>query len=116
MEEDYSAYFEGLYYSRLKERWANKEWANSWQYKRICEEQAAELEAHRERIRREEIEKAKAKLPKVGTKIRILRMVDHPHYTGREGIITDIGDDLQFEGTWGIATVIPNIDKYEIVE
>ena len=53
---------------------------------------------------------------KVGDYIRILRMVDEPEYTGRQGYVTSIDDMGQLHGTWGGLAVIPGEDEFVIIE
>ena len=52
---------------------------------------------------------------KVGDQIRILEMLDEPHYRGRVGIVTEIDDAYQLHGTWGGLAVNPQVDTFEIV-
>ena len=51
----------------------------------------------------------------VGDKIKIIRMVDEPEYSGRTGTITSIDDMGQFHGTWGGLAVLPDEDSFEII-
>lgn len=53
---------------------------------------------------------------KVGDKIRIIEMKDEPHYTGREGIVDHIDSLNQLHGSWGGLAVIPEVDKFEVIE
>lgn len=53
---------------------------------------------------------------KVGDYIRILRMIDEPEYTGRQGYVTSIDDMGQLHGTWGGLAVIPGEDDYTVIE
>lgn len=53
---------------------------------------------------------------KPGDKIRIIKMVGEPHYSGREGVVELIDGIGQIHGTWGGLAVIPNEDKFEIIE
>lgn len=54
-------------------------------------------------------------MAKVGDKIRILQMQGEPQYEGKEGVIEQIDDAGQIHGTWGGCAVIPETDKYEVV-
>ena len=51
-----------------------------------------------------------------GDKIRILQMQGEPQYEGREGIVERIDDAGQMHGTWGGCAIIPETDRYEILE
>ena len=53
---------------------------------------------------------------KIGDVIIIDNMKDEPDYTGRTGKVTNIDDFGQIHGTWGGCAVIPNLDKYRIIE
>lgn len=53
---------------------------------------------------------------KVGDKIKIIEMVDEPHYTGKVGVVERIDSIGQLHGTWGGCALIPGIDNYEKVE
>jgi len=60
---------------------------------------------------------------KVGDILRIIKMDDNNgidnqvhDYAGRTGIVNHIDSAGQFHGTWGGIAIIPQIDKYEIVE
>lgn len=53
---------------------------------------------------------------KIGDYIRILRMIDEPEYTGRQGYVTSIDDIGQLHGTWGGLAVIPGEDDYVVIE
>lgn len=55
-------------------------------------------------------------LPKIGDIIRIIDMRDEPRYAGKMGVIKFIDDAGQMHGTWGGCAVVPNIDRYEIIE
>ena len=52
---------------------------------------------------------------KIGTKIRIINMLNEPHYTGKIGVITHIDDAKQLHGTWGGLAIIPEVDQFEII-
>lgn len=55
--------------------------------------------------------------PKVGDRIRIIKMAD-PYgafYEGREGVIWHIDDMGQLHGTWGGLAVIPEEDEFIIL-
>lgn len=53
---------------------------------------------------------------KIGQKIKIIKMLDEPTYTGRTGVITHIDDAGQLHGTWGSLAVILNLDEIEVIE
>ena len=53
---------------------------------------------------------------KKGDKIRIIEMVGEPHYTGKEGVVNHIDDIGQIHGTWGGCAIVPEEDKFEIIE
>lgn len=60
--------------------------------------------------------------PKVGDRIRIIRMDDNcgkdlhaRHYNGKEGVITHIDGIGQLHGTWGGLAVIPEKDEIQIL-
>lgn len=55
-------------------------------------------------------------MAKVGDKIRIINMLDEPHYAGKEGFITSIDDAGQYHGTWGGLAIQPEHDDFEIIE
>lgn len=73
----------------------------------VPEREAAEL---RDRLRT--ITKA---LPKVGDEIEIIEMSDEFGYAGRIGTVTHIDDEGQIHGTWGGLAVIPEIDRFEVI-
>lgn len=52
----------------------------------------------------------------VGDKIRIIFMAGEPQYTNKVGTVTDIDDIGQIHGTWGGCAIIPEEDKFEIIE
>ena len=52
----------------------------------------------------------------VGDKIRIINMINEPHYNNREGIVTHIDDSNQIHGTWGGCALIPNLDTYIVLK
>lgn len=53
---------------------------------------------------------------KLGDKVRIIRMVDEPRYSGRTGVIKHIDDFDQLHGTWGGCALIPGYDEFEVEE
>lgn len=55
-------------------------------------------------------------MTKPGDKIKVLFMKGEPEYTGREGIITNIDSLGQMHGTWGGCAVIPEVDRFEVLE
>ncbi len=52
----------------------------------------------------------------VGDIIRIIKMKDEPSYNGKEGTVTHIDDLGQIHGTWGGCALIPEIDKFEVID
>ena len=52
---------------------------------------------------------------KVGDTIRIIEMKGEPQYTGRVGKVLLIDDVGQIHGTWGSCALIPQEDKFEII-
>ena len=55
-------------------------------------------------------------MAKVGDTIKILQMQGEPQYEGKEGVIQHIDALGQLHGTWGGCAVIPEIDKYEVID
>lgn len=53
---------------------------------------------------------------KIGQKIKIIKMLDEPSYTGRTGVITHIDDAGQLHGTWGGLAIILNLDEIEVIK
>ena len=60
---------------------------------------------------------------KIGDKIRILHMDDGNgkdmearSYNGREGVVQFIDGIGQLHGTWGSLAVVPEIDKFRIIQ
>lgn len=53
---------------------------------------------------------------KVGDKIRIISMEGEPQYSGKEGVIEFIDGIGQLHGSWGGCALIPNVDKFIMVE
>ena len=51
-----------------------------------------------------------------GDKIRILHMEGEPQYAGKEGYVQHIDDAGQIHGTWGGCAIVPETDRYEILE
>lgn len=52
---------------------------------------------------------------KIGDKIRIIKMDGEPQYDGKEGIVDLIDDAGQIHGTWGGCALIPDVDKFEVI-
>lgn len=52
----------------------------------------------------------------IGDIIRIDYMEGEPQYTGRIGVIKSIDDIGQLHGTWGGLAIIPDTDKYTVLE
>lgn len=53
---------------------------------------------------------------RIGTKIKIIRMDGEPHYNEKEGVVTTIDDIGQIHGTWGGCAIVPEVDKFEVIE
>lgn len=51
----------------------------------------------------------------VGTKIRIIHLDGEKEYDGRTGVVTHIDGIGQLHGTWGGLAIIPEKDKYEVI-
>lgn len=54
-------------------------------------------------------------MAKVGDTIRILKMEGEPNYNGKEGVVLYIDSLGQLHGTWGGLAVIPETDRFTIV-
>ena len=52
---------------------------------------------------------------KKGDKIRIIEMEGEPQYSGKEGYVMFIDGIGQIHGTWGGCALIPQEDKFEII-
>lgn len=55
-------------------------------------------------------------MAKVGDRIRIVEMVDEPHYDGREGTVEYVDSWGQLHGTWGGLAVQPDRDTVEVLD
>lgn len=53
---------------------------------------------------------------KAGDTLRIVEMKGEPHYTGKEGVVKYIDDAGQIHGTWGGCAIIPEVDKFEVIQ
>lgn len=53
---------------------------------------------------------------KVGDKIKIIFMDGESEYLGKVGIVEYIDDIGQIHSTWGGCALIPNVDRFEVVE
>ena len=53
---------------------------------------------------------------KVGDKIKIFFMDGEPSYSGKVGIVKYIDDIGQIHSTWGGCALIPDVDRFEVVE
>lgn len=54
---------------------------------------------------------------KVGDKLKIIHLSgEDSRYDGREGVITHIDDRGQLHGTWGGLAIIPETDKFIMIE
>lgn len=52
---------------------------------------------------------------KVGTKIKIINMVNEPQYNGKTGVVTFIDSMKQIHGTWGGCALLES-DEYLIID
>lgn len=52
---------------------------------------------------------------KIGDKIQIIKMDGELQYDGKEGIVDLIDDAGQIHGTWGGCALIPDVDKFEVI-
>ena len=52
---------------------------------------------------------------KVGDEIRIIEMKGEPQYTGKTGKVLFVDGIGQIHGTWGGCALIPQEDKFEII-
>ena len=52
----------------------------------------------------------------VGDRIKIINMESGPHYKDREGVVTHIDDAGQIHGTWGGCAIVPEVDKFIILD
>ena len=52
----------------------------------------------------------------LGKTIQIINMEGEPQYSGRRGVITRIDDAGQLHGSWGGCAVIPDVDRFEVVD
>ena len=53
---------------------------------------------------------------KVGDKIKIIFMDGESEYLGKVGIVEYIDDIGQIHSTWVGCALIPNVDRFEVVE
>ena len=52
----------------------------------------------------------------IGDTIKIIKMDGEPQYTDREGVVTHIDDACQIHGTWGGCAIVPEVDKFIILD
>ena len=52
----------------------------------------------------------------IGDKIKINYMKGEPQYTDAEGIVRYIDDIGNIHGSWGGCAIVPDMDKYEVIE
>lgn len=56
----------------------------------------------------------------IGKRIRIIFMEGEPQYTGREGVVEEVGTDPWgddfMRGTWGGCSVYPKVDTFEVID
>ena len=50
-----------------------------------------------------------------GKTIQIIEMNGEPQYSGKVGVVEFIDDIGQIFGTWGGCAIIPNVDRYKIL-
>ena len=53
---------------------------------------------------------------KIGDTIRIITMINEPHYSNREGVVTHIDDAGQIHGTWGGCAIITETNDFIILD
>lgn len=53
---------------------------------------------------------------RTGSKIKIIKMINHPEMTNKIGTVTSITPDYQLKGTWGNRSIVPSADTIEKVE
>lgn len=53
---------------------------------------------------------------RIGDRIRIIEMDGEPQYAGREGTVIDIDDAGQIHTTAGGCAIIPELDRFEVIE
>ena len=53
---------------------------------------------------------------RIGDRIKIIHMEGEPQYTNREGVVTHINDAGQIHGTWGGCAIVPEIDKFIVID
>ena len=53
---------------------------------------------------------------KVGDKVKIISMDGELEYCGKVGVVTHIDSIGQLHGTWGGCALIPELDKFVVVE
>lgn len=54
---------------------------------------------------------------KTGMKVRIIHLDGEDNrYDGKEGIIEHIDGIGQLHGSWGSLAIIPEVDKFEVIE
>jgi len=54
-------------------------------------------------------------MAKLGDFVQIIDMVNEPSYNGKCGFVKYIDDLGQLHGTWGGCAIIPNLDKFIVV-
>ena len=52
----------------------------------------------------------------IGKRIKIIYMKGEPSYSGKTGFIEKIDSLGQLHGTWGGLAIIPEHDKYEVID
>lgn len=52
----------------------------------------------------------------VGKRIRIAKMDGEPQYDGRVGTVLSIDSAGNMHGTWGGLSIVPGVDRYEVLE
>ncbi len=51
----------------------------------------------------------------IGDTIKIIDMINEPHYKDREGVVTHIDDAGHVHGTWGGCAIIPWVDTFKVI-
>ena len=51
----------------------------------------------------------------IGDKLKIIKMVGEPQYTGKIGIVQSVDSIGQIHGTWGGLALQPEHDEWEVI-
>jgi len=52
---------------------------------------------------------------KVGDELKIIEMAGEPQYCGKVGVVEFIDGIGQIHGTWGGCAIIPEEDRFEVI-